>query len=82
MGLSGRLPSVIDFCLGHEASIYAPVMDAILRHLELLEESAGAKEIDALFPWHKTRPDPAVHLPELLRSFDAMAHCGEKMVRE
>jgi hypothetical protein len=66
MGLSGRLPSVIDFCLGHETSIYAPVMEAILKRLDVLEEAVTPKDIDALFPWAGTRPALAVHLPLLM----------------
>lgn len=68
MGLSERPPSVIDFCLGHDTSLYAPVLEAVLNRLKLLEESASAEEIDALFPWSGTRPDPAIHLPVLLNS--------------
>ncbi len=68
LGRSERPPSVIDFCLGHDASLYAPVLEAVLNRLKLLEESACAEEIDALFPWSGTRPDPAIHLPVLLKS--------------
>ena len=66
MGFSGRPPSVIDFCLGHDATLYAPVLDAVLGRLEQISESATSEEVDALFPWSGTRPDPAVHLPMLL----------------
>lgn len=66
MGLSERPPSVIDFCLGHDASLYAPVLEAVLNRLKPLEESASAEEIDSLFPWSGTRPDPAIHIPALL----------------
>jgi len=66
MGLSGRPPSVIDFCLGYETKIYSPVLLAVMKLLEQLPESASAKEIDTLFPWAGTRPDPAVHLEQLL----------------
>ena len=66
MGLTGRPPSVIDFCLGHDESIYSPVLLAVMERLEALPESSSAEEIDALFPWAGTRPDPAVHLPSLL----------------
>ena len=67
MGLAGRPPSVIDFCLGHDEAIYSPVLLAVMKRLEALPESSTAEEIDALFPWAGTRPDPAVHLKELLR---------------
>jgi hypothetical protein len=39
-----------------------------MKLLEQLPESATGKEIDALFPWAGTRPDPTVHLGELLKS--------------
>jgi hypothetical protein len=68
LGHSERPPSVIDFCLGHDASLYAPVLEAVLNRLKLLEETACAEEIDALFPWSGTRPYPAIHLPVLLKS--------------
>jgi hypothetical protein len=71
MGLSERPPSVIDFCLGHDASLYAPVLEAVLNRLKLLEESACAEDIDALFPWSGTRPDPPIHLPALLKSMNS-----------
>ena len=67
MGLTGRPPSVIDFCLGFETEIYSPVLLAVMKLLEQLPESATAEEIDALFPWAGTRPDPAVHVGELLK---------------
>jgi hypothetical protein len=68
MGVTGRPPSVIDFCLGYETEIYSPVLLAVMKLLEQLPESATGKEIDALFPWARTRPDPTVHLVELLKS--------------
>jgi hypothetical protein len=68
MGLAGRPPSVIDFCLGFETEIYSPVLLAVMKLLEQLPESATAEEIDALFPWAGTRPDPAIHLQELLKA--------------
>ena len=67
MGLAGRPPSLIDFCLGHDETLYSPVLLAVMKRLEVLPESSTAEEIDALFPWAGTRPDPAVHLKELLR---------------
>ena len=66
MGRAGRPPSVIDFCLGYETEIYSPILLAVMKRLEGLDESAAAQEIDGLFPWAGTRPDPAVHLNELL----------------
>jgi hypothetical protein len=67
MGLTGRPPSVIDFCLGYETEIYSPVLLAVMKLLEKLPESATAEEIDTLFPWAGTRPDPTVHLGKLLK---------------
>ena len=66
MGLSGRPPSVMDFCMGRDASVYAPLVCAVLDRLEPLAETLSGKEIDAVFPWAGTRPDLTVHLPELL----------------
>ena len=66
MGLTGRPPSVVDFCLGGESDLYTPVLLAVLERLEAAPESATIAEIDALFPWFGTRPDPATHLPQLL----------------
>ena len=66
MGQAGRPPSVIDFCLGYDTSLYLPVLLAVMQRLEGLDESATEQEIDSLFPWAGTRPDPAVHLKELL----------------
>ncbi len=56
----------MDFCLGHHADIYRPVLLAVLRRLEPLLESASEKEIDAAFPWAGTRPDLHHHLAPLL----------------
>ena len=66
MGPAGRPPSVIDFCLGHDVAIYSPVLLAVMQRLESLPETASPKEVDALFPWAGTRPDPAVHVGMLL----------------
>ncbi len=66
MGLSGRPPSVIDFCLGGESSLYTPALLAVLSLLESAPESAPPEEIDALFPWAGTRPDLESHLAPLI----------------
>ncbi len=66
MGRSGRPPSVMDFCLGHDVRLPMPVLLAVLDRLEPLPESAVAEEIDACFPWAGTRPDLLRHLPILL----------------
>ncbi len=65
MGLAGRPPSVLDFCLGHDPGLCSPVMLAVLKLLESVPESASATEVDGVFPWAETRPDLSVHL-ELL----------------
>jgi len=72
MGRRGRPPSVLDFCMGTDATIYAEIFQAVLRRLELLPETALAAEIDAAFPWAGTRPDLTVHLQPLC------AGAGEK----
>ena len=66
MGRAGRPPSVIDFCLGHDAALYPQALLAVTKLLEKLPESASAEEIDTLFPWAGTRPDPTIHLQQLL----------------
>lgn len=66
MGRTSRPPSVLDFCMGTDASLYAEIFQAVLIHLEPLSETATASEIDAVFPWAGTRPDLAVHLAPLL----------------
>lgn len=78
MGLSGRPPSVIDFCLGHDASLCTPALLAVTKCLEAVPESASPGEIDALFPWAGTRPEPAVHLVALLASG---SRCGSSSGR-
>ena len=67
MGLAGRPPSVIDFCLGHKPDIYSPVLLAVIKRLERVPESAHHQDIDAVFPWAGTRPDMNVHLEALTR---------------
>ena len=66
MGLAGRPPSVIDFCLGHNPDIYSPVLLAVIKRLESVPQSATCQEVDAVFPWAGTRPDLSVHLRSLL----------------
>ena len=66
MGLAGRPPSVLDFCLGHNADLYSPVLLAVIGRLEAVAESASAREVDAVFPWAETRPDLNVHLEVLV----------------
>ena len=65
MGLAGRPPQVMDFCLGRDAELFPQVLIAVLKKLEVLEETSTAEEIDATFPWSGTRPDMAVHLEKL-----------------
>jgi hypothetical protein len=66
MGRAGQPPRVLDFCLGHEARIFLPVLEAVTERLADLDEAVSAAEVDAVFPWAGTRPDPALHLPPLL----------------
>ena len=73
MGRVGRPPSVLDFCLGTDPAIYAPVLDSVVQHLEPLAEDVTAEEIDAVFPWAGTRPDLAIHLNLLLASSGSLA---------
>jgi hypothetical protein len=66
MGLTGRPPQVMDFCLGRDAALFPKVLIAVLRRLEPLDELATPREVDAAFPWAGTRPDLAVHLAGIL----------------
>ncbi|MCK9589813.1 MAG: hypothetical protein WC076_03095 [Terrimicrobiaceae bacterium] len=66
MGLCGRPPSVIDFCLGHNSAIYSLVLLSVIKRLEPIPESATPQEIDAAFPWAGTRPDMNAHLKTLI----------------
>jgi hypothetical protein len=71
MGLAGRPPSVIDFCLGHNPDLYSPVLLAVIKRLEAVPEASPAEDVDAVFPWAGTRPDMNVHLEPLLKSGSA-----------
>lgn len=66
MGRVGYPPSVLDFCVGTDPALYAPVLDAVVQCLEPLPEDVTFEQIDAIFPWKGTRPDLAVHLDDLL----------------
>lgn len=66
MGLAGRPPQVVDFCLGRDAELFPRVLVAVLGRLDPLDELATPGEVDAVFPWAGTRPDLAVHLAMLL----------------
>jgi len=68
MGHAGRPPQVIDFCMGRDNTLFPEILIAILRRLDPLEENIPAIEIDAVFPWHGTRPDMNLHLEELLET--------------
>ncbi|MEO5912666.1 MAG: hypothetical protein ABIS50_00420 [Luteolibacter sp.] len=65
MGMTGRPPQVIDFCMGRDATLFSKVLVAVLSKLETLDESITPEQVDAAFPWSGTRPDMAVHLTEL-----------------
>jgi len=68
MGLAGRPPQVMDFCMGRDESLFPKVLVAVVRRLEAVPENSTAEEIDAAFPWAGTRPDLGVHLGDLLTS--------------
>lgn len=69
MGRHSRLPQVIDFCMGTDSSRFMETLAAILHRLVPLAEGSTQEEIDAVFPWHGTRPDMSIHLPALLGSY-------------
>lgn len=66
MGLAGRPPQVLDFCMGTDGSRFSHVLLAVLKRLDPLPEISPPAEVDAAFPWAGTRPNLAVHLTELL----------------
>jgi hypothetical protein len=66
MGLAGRPPHVMDFCLGRDPELFPRVLVAVLKRLDPLDEMTPPEEIDAVFPWAGTRPDLAAHLTALL----------------
>lgn len=66
MGRSGKPPAVIDFCMGSNGTIYPAILLAILKKLEPVSENQPQQTIDAVFPWHGSRPDLAIHLQPLL----------------
>ena len=68
MGLAGRPPRVMDFCLGRDGELFPKVLLAVLQTLEVLDEISTPEQIDAAFPWSGTRPDMNLHLPELLKA--------------
>jgi hypothetical protein len=72
LGRTGRPPQVLDFCLGHAPNLWARVLRAVIDRLSAVAETASAEEVDAVFPWAGTRPDPTIHLP-LLLDFPARA---------
>ncbi len=61
MGLAGRSPQVMDFCLGRDPELFPKVLVAVLRRMDPLDEMSTPDEVDAVFPWAGTRPDMAVH---------------------
>lgn len=65
MGLAGRPPQVMDFCLGRDPELFPKVLVAVLKRLDPLAEMSTPEEVDRVFPWTGTRPDMAAHLPQL-----------------
>ncbi len=66
MGQAGKPPGVVDFCMGRDAAIYPSILLAVLKKLEPVPENMTAEAIDAVFPWHGSRPDLSIHLTPLL----------------
>jgi hypothetical protein len=71
MGHWGKPPAVIDFCMGRNGTIYPAILLAILKKLEPVSENQPEQAIDAVFPWHGTRPDLSIHLQPL---FEEVPH--------
>lgn len=70
MGRAGRPPSILDFCMGRNETLFWPILSAVLDRIEPLPEMTTPQEIDAAFPWAGTRPDLTLHLNALLRRVD------------
>ncbi len=68
MGLAGRPPQVMDFCLGRDPELFPKVLVAVLKRLDPLDEITTPEGIDAAFPWVGTRPDMAAHLIQLVEA--------------
>ncbi len=68
MGPTGQPPGVIDFCMGRNGAIYPSILLAILKKLESVSENQTEETIDAVFPWHGSRPDLSIHLDPLLEA--------------
>lgn len=66
MGLAGRPPQVMDFCLGRNTELFPKVLVAVLARLDSLDETCRPDQVDAVFPWAGTRPDLEIHLSALL----------------
>ncbi len=66
MGPAGKPPGVIDFCMGRNGTIYPSILLSILKKLEPVSEYQTDEAIDAVFPWHGSRPDLSIHLAPLL----------------
>jgi len=66
MGLTGRPPGVMDFCMGRDGALFPEILLAVLHRLQSLDEMTTPSEIDAAFPWAETRPDMYVHLEKLI----------------
>ncbi|WP_411827967.1 hypothetical protein [Luteolibacter sp. AS25] len=66
MGPFGKPPSVLDFCMGENGSLYPDILLAILKKLEPVPEDQSLQAIDAVFPWKGTRADLSLHLRSLL----------------
>jgi hypothetical protein len=74
MGIVGRPPSVLDFCLGKNPSLLSPALLAVMQRLTSVSEEACVREIDEQFPWAGTRPDLSRHLEALLESAGLAQH--------
>lgn len=66
MGLMGRPPGIMDFCMGLDGRLYPVVLLEILDRLESVPEDGSPEAIEAIFPWYGTRPDVSKHLNLLL----------------
>lgn len=80
MGVVGRPPGVMDFCLGKNPALISEVFCIVVLLLETLPEEIGPAEIGQAFPWRNGRPDLAIHLVPLREAARVSASANTRAV--